>query len=128
MSDSPISQLPDASAHGPRNAGHPWHAARAANTPGHGLHDPSDPVTEWLLEQPHIDATDFAVLYAIHSLNGRQCGCAWIRRTELCRSSGLSQVALTRALNDLRQRGLVGMSRHAVDSSRSRYLLFVANA
>ena len=120
MSEPSNSHSPHAPVH---QAGHPWHPAPMAGARGHALHDPHDPVTEWLLEQPHIDATEFAVLFAIHKLNARYRRTAWIRRIDLCRSSGLNQVSLTRVLNDLLHKGLIGLSRHPVDSSRARYLL-----
>ena len=73
-------------------------------------------VTDWLLQHPHIDATEFDVLFAIHKLNSRPHRSAWIRRIHLCSSSGSSQVQLTWVLTDLR---------HPVDSSRARYVLLV---
>ena len=100
-----------------------WHAAQTTNA--HPVHADDDPVTEWLLEQRHIDDTEFAVLFAIHQLNARRPRSAWIRRTHLCRSSGLDPVSLARTVNELREKGLVGMSRHPVDSTRASYVLFI---
>lgn len=115
-----------ATRHGTPMATHPRHAAQAANVQDHPGRADDDPVTEWLLEQRHIDDREFAVLFAIHKHNAWRSRSAWIRRIELCRSSGLSQVSLTRVLNELRQRGLVGLSRHPVDSCRARYMLMIA--
>jgi len=113
------------SSHAPVHGPHP--ARHVAPTAAHGqpLHDPEDAITEWLLEQPQLDANGFAVLFAIHQLNARRGRSAWIRRSDLCRSSGLNQVSLTRVLTDLRHQGLVGMSRHPSDSSRACYMLIV---
>lgn len=104
---------------------HPWRAAPIADArdPSPGTGD--DPVTDWLLEQQHLDDLEFAVLFAIHKHNGRHGGFGWIRRTDLCRSTGLDQPSLTRVLDRLRYDGWVGMSRHPVDSGRARYLLIV---
>ncbi|MDZ7828951.1 MAG: MarR family winged helix-turn-helix transcriptional regulator [Halofilum sp. (in: g-proteobacteria)] len=123
MSEPSTSHPPHVPAPGAREMRHGRPAAGAANDRDHALHDPADPVTDWLLEQPRIGADEFAVLFAIHQFNGRPRGSGWIRRVELGRSSGLDQVSLTSVLNDLRQKGLVGMSRHPVDSTRARYLL-----
>lgn len=120
MSDTVRSISSDAPVRAPHQPGHAAPAARARP-----LQDADDPVTEWLLEQPRLEATEFAVLFAIHKFNARGRGSAWIRRTHLCRSSGLDQPTLTKVLTDLRHKGLVGMSRHPVDSSRARYLLIV---
>ena len=106
-------------------AGHSWNASRMAGVQDHPIDHDEDPFTEWLLEHPRIDADEFNVLFAIHKLNARPHRSAWTRRTHLCRSTGLSQVHLTQVLNDLRHRGLVGISRHPVDSSRARYVLIV---
>lgn len=103
----------------------PWHAAPTAEAHACPLHGADDPVTEWLLAQSHLDATEFAVLFAIHKFNTRRRGSSWIRRTHLCRGSGLDQPSLTRVLADLRHKGLVGTSRHPVDSARARYLLII---
>jgi len=122
MSDTVRSISPRACAGAP----HPPPQRSAAQSRAHSLHNAYDPVTEWLLEQPQLDATEFAVLFAVHQLNARWRRSAWIRRGDLCRSSGLSQVPLTRVLSDLRQKGLVGMSRHPTDSSRACYMLIVS--
>ena len=125
MSDTSSSRPPRDPAHEAGAAGRPWHPHRVAGVQGPAIHRGDDPVTEWLLEHPRIDAAEFRVLFAIHKLNSRPRRSGWIRRTHLCRSSGLSQVRLTRVLNDLRDKGLVGISRHRVDSSRARYVLIV---
>jgi DNA-binding MarR family transcriptional regulator len=113
----------------PDGAMHEAHTSRDSLRPAdarsHPFHDTDDPVTEWLLDHPHINATEFAVLFAIHKLNSRRRRSGGIRRIELCRTSGLGQVSLTRVLTALRHKGLVGMSRHPVDSTRARYLLLV---
>ncbi len=125
MSEPSTSESPRAPAHGALRAGHPWFRAPTADAQGHPLHDADDPVTAWLLEQPQLDAAEFAVLFAIHQFNARRPRSPWIRRTRLCRSAGLDQVSLTRVLTALRQMGLVGMSRHPRDATRARYLLTI---
>lgn len=125
MSEASISDTPRASAHGMPDPGHRWFRVPTADAHGHPLHHADDPVTEWLLEQSQLDATEFALLFAIHQLNARLPRSPWIGRTRLCRSAGLNQVSLTRVLNELRQRGLVGMSRHPRDPTRACYRLII---
>ena len=125
MSEPSSSDSPHGPAREAPNAGHAWFRAPTADAEGHPLHAADDPFTEWLLEQAQLDATEFAVLFAVHQLNARRPRCRWIRRTQLCRSAGLDQASLTKVLTGLRQKGLVGMSRHPRDPTRACYLLIV---